>query len=606
MAFDFSQGQAVSSKNPTTASFDFSSGKTTGGFEFAPKPATPQSPASNMLNDIGNNVKNIPKAFNGAVQGFGDAFAEAGTKIHNTLTGSKSGKLDTFGTMLKKTGDVAGAMGGAINQGIGSLASAPINGVANVLSDMPGVQTVSQGGGGPVGDVLSHFSQKLQDKVSQASQAHPEVANQVHNAVNVLAAALALQAGPKEITTGVTSILDKGVKIGGGIYEGAAKVGETVGSKISNTKATISGKTGSSVASYVDAQGNKVFTRLTPKELASVKDEINTIPEGNGKTSQIHLDAVDTKNPNYSKFGKEVGRDDFIKGHPQAADVFSNMEKNVVTKASSKELSKIQDTISPKLNAKETKVAVQEGRITRGKDSKIFGKQPDVVGPSANVQKAATTIKENIPGASKMNDVQLHEALDSHIEMTSKNLSGEMKNVPVKPESFNKINDSWKSLKSEQASSPEFLDNEAGNKAFQGKFENYLKQAQDSKNLDDIWSTRKAYDDSIPANVKQATEASSPTLQTRKSMWLDNRELLNSAINDTATGLGETSQKEFAKMTNMYTAKNNILSKAKIDVKGTAGGSKIGGFIKKHPYASGAIGIGATERILKGAGVPIP
>jgi hypothetical protein len=258
--------------------------------------------------------------------------------------------------------------------------------------------------------------------------------------------------------------------------------------------------------------------------------------------------------------------------------------KEMESSISSPEVNKIQETISPKITSKETKAIIDEGRLTRGKESSIFGKQPDIVEQSEGVKRAAETINQQIPKAHEMNDVELSKALDEKTTSIAKSLQGEMQKTPIKTETTGKVLDAWKNLKSEQQSTPEFLDNEAGNKAFQKMFENHLKELEwditdDSgkfksptpKTLDDVWNVRKSYDNSIPSNVKNATEASSPVLQGRKAMWLQNRAILNSVINDNFEGLGASSKKAFADMSDMYDARENIRSKAKVDTKGSEG-----------------------------------
>lgn len=251
------------------------------------------------------------------------------------------------------------------------------------------------------------------------------------------------------------------------------------------------------------------------------------------------------------------------------------------------DLTKITDTIAPKLNAAETKVAINEGRVTRTPDSGIkvtlFGKRPDIVTQSDEIQNAAKTIQQQIPNAGKMSDVELHRALDSKVTELAKNLGAEMEGVKVKPDMTGKVVNAWKNIKNEQIAEPEY-DAFPGSAKAQAKFESYLKQLEwditdsagkfkspTTKTLGDIWDVRKAYDESIAPNVKSATSASSPSLQWQKTMWLQNRALLNSAINDATSGLGETSQKAFKEMSDMYMAQQNILSKAKIDVKGSEG-----------------------------------
>ncbi len=85
--------------------------------------------------------------------------------------------------------------------------------------------------------------------------------------------------------------------------------------------------------------------------------------------------------------------------------------------------------------------------------------------------------------------------------------------------------------------------------------------------MNDVWEARVNYDSSIPANVKNATEASSPEIWERKQMWLQNRALLNNVINDTESGLGETSQKAFSDMSSMYDGQHNISQKIRVETK---------------------------------------
>ncbi len=245
--------------------------------------------------------------------------------------------------------------------------------------------------------------------------------------------------------------------------------------------------------------------------------------------------------------------------------------------------SNIGDVISPKLNAKETQAAINEGRVTRGKDSFLFGKKPDIVAQSDEINHAIDTIQNTIPDAGKMNDVQLSSALDSKTSELAQGLQKDMANVPIKPETTGKVLSAWKAIKTAQQAEPEF-DGFAGSAKSQARFESYLKQLEwdvtdetgkfkspTPKTLDDIWSVRKSYDDSIAPNVKTATTASAPSLQWQKQMWLDNRSILNAVINDSKEGLGDVSKKAFSDMTDMYTARQNIASKAKIDVEGKSG-----------------------------------
>ena len=195
-----------------------------------------------------------------------------------------------------------------------------------------------------------------------------------------------------------------------------------------------------------------------------------------------------------------------------------------------------------------------------------------------------------------------------------------MEATPIKLATTGKVVDTWKAVKAAQQEEPEF-DAFAGSAKSQAKFESFLKplqwditdasgtfQAPTPKTLADVWDARIGYDNSIPSNVKNATEASAPQLQFQKEMWLQNRAILNGAINDAATGLGQTSQDAFAKMADMYTAQQNILSKAKINVAGAPGKGLLGhvGNLFRGKSgdamagAAGAAGLYAADKAVKG------
>lgn len=77
----------------------------------------------------------------------------------------------------------------------------------------------------------------------------------------------------------------------------------------------------SSVVSYIAKNGEKLFTKLAPHELNILKNEVKYIPQAAKGVSQIHLDPLNTR---LHEVAREVPRDQFINGHPQAAQVFKN------------------------------------------------------------------------------------------------------------------------------------------------------------------------------------------------------------------------------------------------------------------------------------------
>lgn len=261
-----------------------------------------------------------------------------------------------------------------------------------------------------------------------------------------------------------------------------------------------------------------------------------------------------------------------------------------VTEAAAKRAALIEEKIAPGLTAKETRKAISEGRVTRGKEGRLFGKKPDVVEQSEAVKRSAATIERRIPNAEKLDDLTLNDTLKTEISTISEELRPQLQASKVTPATKTKVTGSWDELKKKQIDDPDFSD--FGGKAMQGKFENRLSQVDKSDNLDDLWNIRKEYDDSIPSRVKEANAQSDGRLQFQKETWLDNRRILNDSINDAATGLGGTSKGAFDDMSDLYRARQNIIGKSKVDIKGAPGAISPQTLIKRGiQAAAGAIGL---------------
>lgn len=259
--------------------------------------------------------------------------------------------------------------------------------------------------------------------------------------------------------------------------------------------------------------------------------------------------------------------------------------------AAAKEAKTIQDLITPKPTVKEAKIAETQGRLVKGKAPGIFTSgKPDTVLPTAQQARAAKLIQGTIPGASKMTEPELYSALDNSITSTAQKLRPEMQATPIKDATVQKITDDWTTLKARQVDDPYAPPNI---QKLQSQFESFLQQSK-SGNFNDLWDTAKAYDQSVPSSVKNATDLSSDAQVAQKNVWLQNRAILKDAINDTATGLGETSKPAFQNMSDMYNTQESLLTKAKIETTGQP--SKIAAFSKTTPgrIIEGAIGGGAV------------
>ena len=309
-------------------------------------------------------------------------------------------------------------------------------------------------------------------------------------------------------------------------------------------------------------------------------------------------------------------------GLTKLGEVASNIDKGISGKIkekfagtpeqqSQKELSKIEEQIAPKLTSKEKKLAMSEGRVVEHPEGIITkGKPPEIIG-SNKVMKNAPIIRDNIPGFAKMQPSQQADELKMKIGGVAEDLKPQMKEVPVKGKTIIKMHTDWENLKETQSQEPEFLDNKSGNKAFQKQFETRLNTVSSDSNLNDVWEAVKSFDKSMPHTTTDATSISNEVSQYRKNMWLENRRILRSAIDDTAEGLNGAAKKAFQDMSAMLDARNNIISKTKINLEGNP--SKLTQLIKKNPIKSAAVGAAATGVLGAGAyntikkiGVPLP
>jgi hypothetical protein len=231
------------------------------------------------------------------------------------------------------------------------------------------------------------------------------------------------------------------------------------------------------------------------------------------------------------------------------------------------ELSNIQDTISPKPTVKEARLAESEGRLVKGEPKTFWKSQTaDEILPSDKTIKSSETIQRNIPNAGKMNETELYTAVDKKTGEIAKQLTPEMQKVSITDEVSTKLNDEWSSVKEKQISGADKTE-ETNVAKRQESFEtNVLKKLEAKKNptMNDLWEARQEYDNSVPKRVKEANVNSDSKLLAQKDEWLQNRRVLNNAINDSSTGLGKTSKQAFSDMSDMYNAKQGILSKAKV------------------------------------------
>lgn len=263
---------------------------------------------------------------------------------------------------------------------------------------------------------------------------------------------------------------------------------------------------------------------------------------------------------------------------------------------------KINEMISPKMTPKQAQIAQSEGRLYQGKEPTLFkAGTEDKVATSDKTFNATQTIKNTIPDAAKMKPSELYTAVDNKIAETAKNLRPQMESTPIKPETTQKLNDDWQNIKKSQMENAPATE-EPNVLKRQKKFEELLKKSGSASHAD-LWDTRINYDNSVPNSVKKANSMSSESLQLQKDEWLQNRDILNKAINDNTFGMGETSQKAFRDMSNLYEAKTNLTSKAKVN---EAQISKVNQFLKNNPKTAKVLGGYTVYEIAKHLGIPLP
>lgn len=350
---------------------------------------------------------------------------------------------------------------------------------------------------------IADFVNQVSTPIQKVLQAHPEAATNVGNALNIIITALSGEAG-KGITG--SSGLDSSLGTVQGVVDAVGSKANDVVQGIADTKTNISNNIGNAVDNVKQNIGgvvNKVTGARTP----------------------------------------------VLPGSPE-------------------ELSKISDAISPKSTVKETKIAMEQGRVVQGEKPTLFkSSTPDTLAPSNKVMANAKIIQKKIPGFSDMTPQEQFNALKANGTKVAQDLQPEMQKVPVDSQTTVKANTDWETLKKQQLSDAPKTE-EANVIKEQTKFEavvNKIAQGKNKMTLDDVWQQAKDYDASVKDSVKNATSQSSETLQDQKTRWLENRRILKDVINNTATGLGDTSKSAFQEMSAMFDAQDNLLSKAKLN-----------------------------------------
>lgn len=253
------------------------------------------------------------------------------------------------------------------------------------------------------------------------------------------------------------------------------------------------------------------------------------------------------------------------------------------------QMTKLQETISPKINAKEIKLAVKEGRFVGGSDpSLLLDGTPDTIIPSDKTVQVSKTVADNIPGVHDMKPSEIVTASAQKGAQLRDQLTPIMKATPVTPDVVDKITNDWATLQAKQ-NSDIYMSRSIDLPRSQADFQNNYLMKSKSGNMNDIWQTTQAYDASVPLRVKEANALSSPELQGQKSIWLKQRSILADATHRVSTGLDTTAASDFKTMSDLYLAQANIMSK--LTKLGSRESAKIVQWVKDNKIKAGLAGL---------------
>ncbi len=327
-----------------------------------------------------------------------------------------------------------------------------------------------------------------------------------------------------------------------------------------------------------------------------IKSIDNSTSEGAGVAQQLQPKSVGERIGGYLSEATQLGTGLATKegqaGVKLAKEGYQSYKAGQEAKNVANETSKLTEMISPKAT---TKLAQTQGRLVPGKEPTLFkAGTEDKILPSKKTLSASETITKNIPNASKMKPTELYSAVDKNITDTATKLRPQMEATPIKPETVDKINNDWEALKKTQMADAPATE-EANVAKRQAKFEALLRKSGSGTHAD-LWDTAIAYDNSVPDAVKKANSLSSESLQLQKEEWLDNRKILSDAM-------GKSNIPEFKQMSDMYEAKNGLLSKAKVN---DAAMSKVNQFLKDNPKVAAGLGGATIYEIAKHLGIPLP
>lgn len=259
------------------------------------------------------------------------------------------------------------------------------------------------------------------------------------------------------------------------------------------------------------------------------------------------------------------------------------LAKKTLASAEQSALKKTVDIVSPKLTAKETAQAIAEGR---GKPAGIFSKAK--INPDQRLRDVAEATKGIVKGKDPIEDVNnVRSALSKEAE----SLSGKVKNVKQA------VSDKGVKTWLDNVEKPiEIKADPTQNRKFDITKNALLKLVdRNEKNVSGMLKARKEFDALVQREFPNIYDRVNAPFRTSVTSM---RNALNDAIeSNLPDGFGY--KESLKKQSLMYDAIDNISSKSVDQIGKTSIQQKIGGFVKKHPYITGALGGTAVERIVK-------
>lgn len=225
--------------------------------------------------------------------------------------------------------------------------------------------------------------------------------------------------------------------------------------------------------------------------------------------------------------------------------------------------SKFKDRLIGPLTKKDLRQAFSEGRvIQRTGFAKRLGLADEVVADQ-KVKDAAQTLLSRNEKVVKMTDQEIANFAQKEIDSIAKEVAPRLREIAVPEKLKADAVDSWIDLKRIQ--SENVVANSGQVRRLHDKFEKVFLDALEADNADDVWKYVQEFDRTVPRTVKQATRQSAETTQELKSMWLDQRRILRDVLDEAVSAADDTVKKEFADMSNLYTARENIINAARFE-----------------------------------------